>query len=109
MQRHFRIFGLVAFACGLAAAASAQQPRVSSFEAGVYIDFGFSFLDYQNIESAERCRDLCLQDRRCRVWRYIAGTAPADYGTARRLCVLGDRGPLSRTRPGSWAISGQVR
>jgi hypothetical protein len=109
MQRLFRVFGLVAFACGLPAAVSAQQPRASSFETGVYIDFGPSFLDYQNIGNAERCRDLCLQDRRCRVWRYVAATAPAEYGRARRLCVLGEGAPQTRTRPGSWAISGQVR
>jgi hypothetical protein len=96
----------------LAAAASAQAqqpPRASTVEAGVYIEFGPSFIDYQNIESPERCRDLCLQDRRCRVWRYVGGTAPAEYGRARRVCVLGDRTVQNRQRPGSWATSGVVQ
>jgi hypothetical protein len=101
--------GSAALALGIAAPSQAQQPPASTVEAGVYIEFGPSFVDYQNIESAERCRDLCLQDRRCRVWRYVGGTAPADYGRARRLCVLGDRAPQTRTRPGAWVTSGQVR
>ena len=91
------------------APAHAQQPRASTVEAGVYIEFGPSFVDYQNIKSAERCRDLCLQDRRCRVWRYVSGTAPAEYGRARRVCVLGDGAAQSRQRPGAWATSGVVQ
>jgi hypothetical protein len=107
MIRHI---ALAALAFGIAAPAAAQQgPRASTVEAGVYIEFGPSFVDYQNIESAERCRDLCLQDRRCRVWRYVSGTAPAAYGRARRVCVLGDRAPQARTRPGGWATSGQAQ
>lgn len=89
--------------------AAAQQPRASTLEAGVYIDFGPSFVDYQNIESPERCRDLCLQDRRCRVWRYVSGRAPAEYGRARRVCVLGDGAIRNRTQPGTWASSGVVQ
>jgi hypothetical protein len=108
MIRHIAFAAALAFA--VAAPAAAQQgPRASTVEAGVYIEFGPSFVDYQNIESAERCRDLCLQDRRCRVWRYVSGTAPAEYGRARRVCVLGDRAPQTRTRPGGWATSGQVQ
>jgi hypothetical protein len=108
MIRHIAVAGALAF--GLAAPADAQQPpRASTVEAGVYIEFGPSFVDYQNIESPERCRDLCRQDRRCRVWRYVSGTAPAEYGRARRICVLGDRAPQTRTRPGGWATSGQVQ
>ena len=109
MKRFLVCFGALALA--LAAPAAAQQPsgRTSTVEAGVYLEFGPSFVDYQNIESGERCRDLCLQDARCRVWRYVSGTAPAEYGRARRVCVLGDRAPQSRTTPGAWATSGQVR
>lgn len=108
MNRFPGILGALALAFG-ATAAPAQQPGASTVEPGVYIEFGPSFVDYQNIESAERCRELCLQDRRCRVWRYITGRAPAEYGRARRLCVLGDRAPQRRTAPGAWAISGQVK
>jgi hypothetical protein len=43
------------------------------------------------------------------VWRYVSGTAPAEYGRARRICVLGERAPQTRTRPGGWATSGQVQ
>ena len=109
MRRILASCSVVALA--LAVPALAQQPsgRTSSVEAGVYIEFGPSFLDYQNIESGDRCRDLCLQDARCRVWRYTGGTAPAEYGRARRVCVLGDRAPQSRTTPGTWVTSGQVR
>ena len=108
MIRHIALAG--ALVLGMAAPAAAQQtPRASTVEGGVYIEFGPSFVDYQNIESAERCRDLCLQDRRCRVWRYVSGRAPAEYGVARRVCVLGDRAPQTRTRPGAWATSGQVQ
>ncbi len=109
MRRYLASFGVIALT--LAAPAAAQQPsaRTSSVEAGTYIEFGPSFLDYQNIESADRCRDLCLQDARCRVWRYVSGTAPAEYGRARRVCVLGDRAPQSRATPGNWVTSGQVR
>ncbi len=108
MIRRIALAGALAF--GFVAPAAAQQPpRASTVEAGVYIEFGPSFVDYQNIESPERCRDLCLQDRRCRVWRYVGGTAPAEYGRARRVCVLGDRAPQTRTRPGGWATSGQVQ
>ena len=107
MVRQFAIASALALALG--AAAQAQQPRASTVEGGVYIEFGPSFVDYQNIESAERCRDLCLQDRRCTVWRYVGGTAPADYGRARRVCVLGDRAPQTRTQPGGWATSGTVK
>jgi hypothetical protein len=95
----------VALMLGAGGAARAQQPRSSTLEAGVYIEFGPSFLDYQNIANAERCRTLCLQDQRCRVWRYVTGTAPAEYGRARRVCLLGDRAPQSRTRPGGWVTS----
>lgn len=110
MIRHIALAGVAALVLGSAGPAGAQQqPRASTVEAGVYIEFGPSFVDYQNIESAERCRDLCLQDRRCRVWRYVSGRAPAEYGRARRVCVLGDRAPQSRTRPGAWATSGQVQ
>ncbi len=109
MVRHIALATVAAFAFGFGAAAEAQQPRASTVEAGVYIEFGPSFVDYQNIESAARCRDLCLQDQRCRVWRYVGGTAPAEYGRARRVCVLGDRAPQTRTRPGGWATSGQVQ
>jgi hypothetical protein len=109
MARHFAIASAVVFAFGLVGAAAAQQPRASTVESGVYMEFGPSFVDYQNIESAERCRDLCLQDRRCTVWRYVSGTAPADYGRARRICVLGDRAPQTRTQPGGWATSGTVK
>jgi hypothetical protein len=91
-----------------AGAPHAQPLRHSTMEPGVYIEFGPSFLDFRDIDSAERCWDLCRKNPRCRVWRYVTGRAPADYGTARRLCVLGDRRPLRRTRPGGWAISGQV-
>lgn len=108
-MRHFPAsLGIVALALA-AAAAQAQQPRASTVEPGVYIEFGPSFLDYQNIENADRCRDLCLQDQRCRVWRYVSGTAPAEYGRARRVCVLSDRAPQTRTSPGAWVTSGQVR
>ena len=112
MSRSLRFLGAAAFALGLGVVAPAQAqqpPRASTVEGGVYMEFGPSFVDYQNIESAERCRDLCLQDRRCRVWRYVSGTAPAEYGRARRVCVLGDRAPQTRTRPGGWATSGQVQ
>ena len=109
MSRLLAAFGFAALAASFSAPALAQQPRASTMEAGVYIDFGMSFLDYQNIESAERCRDLCLLDGRCRVWRYVSGRAPAEYGRARRVCVLGDRAPQTRTRPGAWATSGQVQ
>ena len=109
MLRHIAFAGIAALSLSIAAHATAQQPRASTVEGGVYIEFGPSFLDYQNIESAERCRDLCLQDRRCTVWRYVSGRAPAEYGRARRVCVLGDRAPQTRTRPGAWATSGQVR
>lgn len=107
---HWRLafIGHAVLALGLGTA-HAQQPRASSVEAGVHIEFGSSFVDYQNIASAERCRDLCVQDRRCRVWRHVAGTAPAEYGRARRLCVLGDRVPQTRTRLGAWVTSGEVR
>ena len=103
------LLGFAALALMAAAPAQAQQPRVSTVEPGVYIEFGASFLDYKNIESGERCRDLCLQDQRCKVWRYVSGTAPAEYGTARRVCVLSDRAQQSRTTPGTWVTSGQVR
>lgn len=109
MIRHIALAGVAALAFGAAAPSMAQQPRASTVEAGVYIEFGPSFVDYQNIESPERCRDLCLQDRRCSVWRYVSGRAPAEYGRARRVCVLGDRAPQTRTRPGAWATSGQVQ
>lgn len=109
MNRFLGTCGAAAILLAVGISAHAQQPRASSFEAGVYIEFGPSFLDYQNIENAERCRDLCLQDRRCRVWRYVAGTAPAEYGRARRLCLLGDRAPQTRTRPGGWVASGVAR
>jgi hypothetical protein len=110
MVRHWALAGIAALAIGAGGTALAQQPpRASTVEGGVYIEFGPSFVDYQNIESAERCRDLCLQDRRCRVWRYVSGRAPAEYGRARRVCVLGDRAPQSRTRPGGWATSGQIQ
>ncbi|HEY7610325.1 MAG TPA: PAN domain-containing protein [Alphaproteobacteria bacterium] len=99
----------LAFGLLFAPIADAQQPRASTLEAGVYIEFGPSFVDYQNIESPERCRDLCLQDRRCRVWRYVSGRAPAEYGRARRVCVLGDRPVQNRLRPGTWATSGAVQ
>lgn len=108
MVRHMALAGAAALALAIGTPAHAQ-PRTSTIEGGVYIEFGPSFVDYQNIESAERCRDLCLQDRRCRVWRYVSGRAPAEYGRARRVCVLGDRAPQSRTQPGGWATSGQVR
>jgi hypothetical protein len=107
MKQKLALFGL-ALALGVGAAA-AQQTRTSTIEPGVYIEFGPSFVDYQNIDSAERCRTLCLQDQRCRTWRYVTGTAPAEYGRARRLCVLSDRAPQTRTRPGPWATSGQVQ
>jgi hypothetical protein len=109
MVRQLALVAIAALAFGAASPAQAQAPRASTVEGGVYIDFGPSFVDYQNIESAERCRDLCLQDRRCRVWRYVSGTAPAEYGRARRVCVLGDRAPQTRTRPGGWASSGEVK
>jgi len=105
----FGVAGLALAGLALAAPAGAQQPRASSVEAGIYIEFGPSFVDYQNIESGERCRDLCLQDQRCKVWRYVGGTAPAEYGRARRVCVLSDRAPQTRTKPGNWVTSGQVR
>ena len=104
------VAGAMALAIGVASGAAAQQgPRASTVEPGVYAEFGPSFVDYQNIESAERCRDLCLQDRRCRIWRYVGGQAPAEYGRARRVCVLGDRAAQSRTKHGLWVTSGQVR
>ena len=109
MVRQFALAGIAALAFAASAPAQAQQPRASTVEGGVYIEFGPSFVDYQNIESPERCRDLCLQDRRCRIWRYVSGRAPAEYGRARRVCVLGDRAAQSRTRPGGWATSGQVK
>jgi hypothetical protein len=109
MVRPFALAGVAALAFALGTPAQAQQPRASTVEGGVFIEFGPSFVDYQNIESAERCRDLCLQDRRCRAWRYVSGRAPAEYGRARRVCVLGDRAQQSRTRPGGWATSGQVQ
>jgi len=109
MRRFLASFGVFALAFVAPAEAQAPPGRASSVEAGVYIEFGPSFLDYQNIESAERCRDLCLQDQRCRIWRYVGGKAPAEYGRARRVCVLGDRPQQSRTTPGSWVTSGQVR
>src|SRR5262245_38646684 len=109
MSRLLASVGFAVLAAAFSVPAMAQQPRASTIEGGVYIDFGMSFLDYQNIESPERCRDLCLQDKRCRVWRYVGGTAPADYGRARRVCVLGDRAQLNRTRPGRWATSGVVQ
>jgi hypothetical protein len=99
----------VALMLGAGGTANAQQPRTSTLEAGVYIEFGPSFVDYQNIDSAERCRTLCLQDQRCRVWRYVTGTAPAEYGRARRVCVLSDRAPQTRTQPGRWVSSGVVQ
>lgn len=108
MNRKLALFGL-ALVLGAAGSAQAQQPRTATIEPGVYIEFGPSFVDYQNIENAERCRTLCVQDQRCRVWRYVTGTAPAEYGRARRLCVLGDRPPQTRTQPGAWAISGIVQ
>ena len=109
MRRFLASFGVMALA--FSAPAEAQQPplRTSSSEAGVYLEFGPSFLDYQNIESADRCRGLCLQDQRCRIWRYVSGLAPAEYGRARRVCVLGERPPQTRTTPGTWVTSGQVR
>ena len=108
---HFARAGVLALglAFGLGGSAQAQQPRASTLEAGVYLDFGPSFVDYQNIESPERCRDLCLQDQRCKVWRYVSGRAPAEYGRARRVCVLGDGAIRNRTRPGTWAASGVVQ
>ena len=109
MVRHFATASAVALAFALAAPAQAQQPRSSTVEGGTYIEFGPSFVDYQNIESAERCRDLCLQDQRCKIWRYVGGTAPAEYGRARRVCVLGDRAVQTRTKPGGWATSGEVK
>jgi hypothetical protein len=108
MIRQLALAGIAALALGASAQAQ-QPPRASTVEGGVYMEFGPSFVDYQNIESAERCRDLCLQDQRCRVWRYVSGTAPAEYGRARRVCVLGDRAPQTRTRPGGWVTSGQVQ
>jgi len=108
MIRKLALFGL-ALILGATGSAQAQQPRNATLEPGVYIEFGPSFVDYQNIENAERCRTLCLQDQRCRVWRYVTGTAPAEYGRARRLCVLGDRAPQTRTQTGAWAISGVVQ
>jgi hypothetical protein len=109
MIRQFASASVVALAFALGAPAQAQQPRSSTVEGGTYIEFGPSFVDYQNIESAERCRDLCLQDKRCTVWRYVSGTAPADLGRARRVCVLGDRAAQTRTKPGGWATSGVVK
>jgi hypothetical protein len=109
MVRLRALAGAAALALAIGAPAHAQQPRASTVEGGVYIEFGPSFVVYQNIESAERCRDLCLLDGRCRVWRYVSGRAPAEYGRARRVCALGDRAPQSRTRPGGWATSGQVQ
>jgi hypothetical protein len=105
------LVSIAVLALAAAAPAAAQQPsgRTSTVEAGVYIEFGPSFVDFQNIASSERCRDLCLQDARCRVWRYVSGRAPAEYGRARRVCVLGDRAPQSRTTPGTWVTSGQTR
>ncbi|MCW5774241.1 MAG: hypothetical protein KIT16_21540 [Rhodospirillaceae bacterium] len=98
-----------AFTLVFAGAALAQPLRTSTVEPGVYIEFGPSFLDYQNIDSAGRCRELCEKEARCRVWRYVSGTAPAEYGRARRLCVLSERRPISRTKPGLWATSGEVK
>ena len=109
MSRYLACAGVALLLATGAPAFAEQQPRASTVEAGVYIEFGPSFVDYQNIESAERCRDLCLQDRRCRVWRYVGGTAPAEYGRARRVCVLGDRAAQNRQRPGAWATSGVVQ
>jgi hypothetical protein len=99
----------LAFAFGIAGAASAQQPRASSLEAGVYIEFGASFVDYQNVVSADQCRSLCVQDTRCKVWRYISSRAPAEYGRARRVCVLGDGAAQSRENAGAWVSSGVVQ
>lgn len=109
MARHLATAGAVVLVLAFGASVQAQQPRSSTVEGGTYIEFGPSFVDYQNIESAERCRDLCLQDRRCKVWRYVSGTAPAEYGRARRVCVLGDRAVQTRTKPGGWATSGEVK
>ena len=110
-----RVLRVTIAAAGVAAltlaagAVQAQPLRNSTIEPGVYIEFGPSFLDFQNIDSAEQCQKLCLQQPRCHVWRYVTGRAPAEYGRARHLCVLGDRRRVRRTHPGAWAISGVVK
>jgi len=109
MIRQLRVIGIAALALGAASAAHAQQPRMSTSEGGVFLDFGPSYIDYKDIASADQCRMLCIQDARCKVWRYVSGQAPADYGTARRVCVLGDRPVQRRTTPGTWATSGEVK
>lgn len=108
-MRNFAAIAAATLAFGFVQAAGAQTLRNSTVEPGVYLDFGPSFLDYQNIDSADRCRELCQKEARCRVWRYVSAQAPSEYGRARRLCVLGDRRPVTRTKPGGWATSGEVK
>ncbi len=107
-RRHLAWIGIAA-GLAFAGSAAAQTPRNATLEPGVHIEFGPSFLDYQNIDSAERCRVLCVENARCRAWRYITAQAPADYGRSRRTCVLGDRAVQRRTGTGAWTVSGEAK
>lgn len=111
MRRYRRLawIGIAVAALASAGGVGAQSPRNATIEAGVHLEFGPSFLDYQNIDSAERCRVLCIEKARCRAWRYITAQAPADFGRARRTCVLGDRAVQRRTAAGGWTVSGEAK